>query len=112
MKTLATLCLATALVLTAVPARADDNAIKERVLSAIRSDPDANLRGMTLDVRDGVAIFSGHVNRHEEIDNALAQTLMVNGVRNVESNVTISGGRGNLEEARASYNPKSAYPKK
>ncbi len=104
MKIFAALCAAASL-LSAIPAFADDAAIKDKIVSAVDSDPDADLKGIKVDVRNGVAYFTGHVGNHRQIDNVLAQTLMVNGVRNIESSVTVSGGIGNVEGARASYNP-------
>lgn len=76
-----------------------DQAIKDRVISAIRSDPDIQFKDVNVQVRNGVAEFSGTVQNHEQIDAMLSQALMVNGVRDIRSNVNI---RENTARARVS----------
>jgi osmotically-inducible protein OsmY len=48
-----------------------------------------NLSGITYRVRDGVAVFQGEVSNHRIIDAILATALMVDGVKDIRSEVKV-----------------------
>jgi len=105
------LCIAVSVCLIAGTAVAaggrTDTEIKDRVISAIESDPNVKLAGkdVNIQVQNGIVTFSGTVQRHETIDNMLSQALMVDGVKRVQSNVSIPGYN---ESARGRYDPYSS----
>lgn len=66
-----------------------DGEINERVWNALRAEAVPGLDGVALDTREGVVIFTGQVKNHREIDKILSVTLMVEGVKNVKSEVQI-----------------------
>jgi osmotically-inducible protein OsmY len=68
-----------------------DDQIAERVKMALERDyPDVAKR-VHLDVKDGVVHLSGDLRNHREIDELLSTTLMVEGVRDLKSDITIAG---------------------
>ena len=72
------------------PALTDDQ-ISSQVRSVLSQEyPDIANR-IQVDVRGGVAYLSGDLRNHREVDELLATTLMVSGVRDIRSDITLSG---------------------
>lgn len=67
-----------------------DSELEHRVQEALASDPEVNLRGVQMSVKDGVAIFSGRTGNHRETDRILTIALMVPGVKDVRSSIVES----------------------
>jgi osmotically-inducible protein OsmY len=72
------------------PALSDDQ-ISERVRSALERDYPNLAKRVQIVVQDGVARLTGDLKNHREVDELLATALMVEGVKNVESDITIAG---------------------
>jgi osmotically-inducible protein OsmY len=72
------------------PAPADDQ-IAASVRSALAAEYPGLAARVTVDVRDGVAYLSGDVSNHREVDELLATTLMIQGVKDVRSDITLQG---------------------
>jgi osmotically-inducible protein OsmY len=66
-----------------------DEVILNKLTKHLSSLPQSEEQKITYEVKDGVVIFSGVASRHEEIDAMLAQSLMVDGVRGIESKVKV-----------------------
>lgn len=92
------------------PAPEPDGQIENRVRQTLASDPSINMQGVELSVRNGVVHLSGSKSNHREIDRILANVLMIDGVKNVRSEVKI-GGKEYMSEApvdyRARFGPES-----
>lgn len=69
----------------------NDMQLLRSVKQSLAQQSDIDLAGLGVDVRNGVVYFSGSLNNHRTIDRILSHTLMVNGVRDVESNLKIQG---------------------
>jgi osmotically-inducible protein OsmY len=68
-----------------------DEQIASQVRTALsREYPDIASR-IEVDVREGVAYLSGDLRNHRQVDELLATTLMVAGVRDIRSDITLSG---------------------
>lgn len=72
------------------PAPADDQ-IAASVRSALAAEYPGLAARVTVDVRDGVAYLSGDVSNHRQVDELLATTLMIQGVKDVRSDITLQG---------------------
>jgi osmotically-inducible protein OsmY len=68
-----------------------DGQIAERVRGALRQDYPQLADRVQVDVRNGVAYLSGDLRNHREVDELLATTLMVEGVRDINSDLTLGG---------------------
>jgi len=68
-----------------------DTQIAENVRSALRSDCPQLASRINVDVRGGVALLSGDLRNHREVDDLLATALMVEGVRDIKSDITLGG---------------------
>jgi osmotically-inducible protein OsmY len=68
-----------------------DEQIASQVRTALSQEyPDIASR-IDVDVREGVAYLSGDLRNHRQVDELLATTLMVAGVRDIRSDITLSG---------------------
>ncbi len=68
----------------------DDAELQARVEAALRKNvPDLQI-GVTVSVRDGVVTLSGSKDNHREIDHLLSIALMVEGVRDIISNLELN----------------------
>lgn len=66
-----------------------DEELTANVLAALRTDPQISTQGLQIKSSDGVVSFYGSRPNHRAIDRILATTLMVPGVRDIESEMTI-----------------------
>jgi hypothetical protein len=66
-----------------------DTAVRARVEQALQEAQLQNLRELSVDVQNGVVYLSGSATKHEAIDAALATTLMVNGVDDIENRIVL-----------------------
>ena len=68
---------------------ASDAELEKSIVIAIEAAEGIRMDTVKVSVQDGVATFSGHVKNHREIDRILADALMVEGVQDIRSNVTV-----------------------
>lgn len=68
-----------------------DEQIQEQLRSTIDSQYPQLKKRVAVEVKDGVAYLSGNVSRHQEVDELLASTLMFEGVRDIQSDITVAG---------------------
>lgn len=68
-----------------------DDQIAGRVKAALERDYPSVAKKVHVDVKDGVAHLSGDLSNHREVDELLSTTLMVEGVRDIKSDITITG---------------------
>lgn len=68
-----------------------DQEIKDSIARTLEQEHPELARELSVEVDDGRAKFHGNVANHRQIDAVLASTLMLDGVRDVESDVTVRG---------------------
>jgi osmotically-inducible protein OsmY len=68
-----------------------DDQVAASVRSALKSEYPGLASRVTVEVREGVAYFTGDLSNHREVDELLATTLMIDGVRDVRSDITLRG---------------------
>ncbi len=68
-----------------------DQEVKDSIARTLEKEHPKLARELSIEVDDGRAKFHGNVANHRQIDAVLAATLMVDGVRDVESDVTVRG---------------------
>ncbi|MFN4894340.1 MAG: BON domain-containing protein [Pseudomonadota bacterium] len=68
-----------------------DSQIADQVRGALRQDCPQLVDRVQVDVRGGVAYLSGDLRNHREVDELLATTLMVQGVIDIKSDITLAG---------------------
>lgn len=68
-----------------------DDQIAAAVRAALKSEYPGLASRVTVEVREGVAYFSGDLSNHREVDELLATSLMIDGVRDVRSDITLRG---------------------
>jgi len=68
-----------------------DDQIAGRLKMALERDYPSVAKRVHVDVKDGVAHLSGDLRNHREVDELLSTTLMVEGVRDLKSDITIAG---------------------
>lgn len=66
-----------------------DTYLQEVVRETLEGKEGLSLSGLTFTVKDGVVTFNGAVARHEDIDRILSRALMIEGVKDVQSNVKV-----------------------
>ncbi len=71
------------------PDPVSDDELRSRLAEAFSKESGLALNTVSYSVKDGVAVFNGNVSRHEEIDRILGIALMVDGVKDIKSNVSI-----------------------
>lgn len=68
-----------------------DEQVASRLRDSVSREHPALASKVKIDVRDGIAYVSGDLHSYRQVDQLLATTLMVEGVRDVKSQVTVSG---------------------
>jgi osmotically-inducible protein OsmY len=68
-----------------------DSQIAENVREALRKDYPKLADRIQVDVRGGVAYLSGDLRNHREVDELLSTALMVEGVTDIKSDITLAG---------------------
>jgi osmotically-inducible protein OsmY len=68
-----------------------DQEIKDSIARTLEQEHPELARELSVEVDDGRATFHGNVANHRQIDAVLASALMLDGVRDVESDVTVRG---------------------
>ena len=71
------------------PPELSDTYLEQIIRNDLQDKNRINLSGISISVQSGIVTFSGHVADHEEIDRILAATLMIKGVKDIKSQVTI-----------------------
>jgi hypothetical protein len=74
-----------------VRAPMSDDEVAAKVMGALRRDYPGVAERVAVSVRDGVAYLSGDMKNHREVDEVLATALMVDGVRDIGSDMTLNG---------------------
>lgn len=69
-----------------------DSAIQESVHQALQHTEGIDMAGLKFDTRNGIVTVSGAVRNHRDIDRVLGVILMVKGVRDARSDVSINAG--------------------
>lgn len=72
------------------PAPADDQ-VAAALRAALEAEYPSLASRVKVDVREGVAHFSGDLSNHREVDELLSTALMINGVKDVRSDITLKG---------------------
>lgn len=72
------------------PARADSE-IQSAIKRALESEYPSFSKALDVSVVGGIARLTGNLRNHREIDEVLSTTMMQDGVRGVESDITING---------------------
>jgi osmotically-inducible protein OsmY len=72
------------------PAPGDDQIATEVRATLEREFPE-HAQALQVEVRDGVVRLSGDLRSHRDVDAVLATTLMQQGVRDIESDMTVGG---------------------
>lgn len=72
------------------PGPADDQ-IASEVRACLARDFPRHVQGLQIEVKDGIVRLSGDLRSHREVDAVLASALMQQGVRDIESDVTVGG---------------------
>jgi osmotically-inducible protein OsmY len=72
------------------PARADSE-IQSAIKRALESEYPSVAKALDVSVVGGIARLTGNLRNHREIDEVLSTTMMQDGVRGVESDITING---------------------
>lgn len=68
-----------------------DAQIADQVRGALRQSYPQLADRVQVEVRSGVAYLSGNLRSHREVDELLATTLMVEGITDVQSEITLAG---------------------
>jgi osmotically-inducible protein OsmY len=68
-----------------------DQEVKESIARTLEQEYPQIARELNVEVDDGRAKFTGNVASHRQIDAVLASALMLDGVQDVESDVTVRG---------------------
>lgn len=68
-----------------------DSQIAERVRGALQQDYPQLANRVQVEVRNGVAYLSGDLGNHREVDELLSTALMVEGVTDIKSDITLAG---------------------
>ena len=81
---------------TTVGTEIDDSVVTARVKSALLADHDAKSFEIKVETRKGEVQLSGFVATQARIDNAIALTRNVEGVRSVENGMTLKDGKATV----------------
>jgi hyperosmotically inducible protein len=77
---------------TTVGTQIDDTVVTAKVKSALLADADIKSFDLKVETRKGVVQLSGFVDSQAQIDRALEATASVEGVKSIESNVSLKTG--------------------
>lgn len=81
------------------PSPSDDQIASELRSTLEREYPQLSNR-ITVDVRDGIAYLSGNMQNHRQVDEILSTVLMLEGVRDIQSDITVAGKPYSAEHYR------------
>ena len=81
---------------TTVGTEIDDSVVTARVKSALLADPAVRGLEIKVETRKGLVLLSGFVDSQARIDNAIALTRKVEGVRDVENGMTLKEGKATV----------------
>jgi len=84
---------------TTVGTEIDDSVITARVKSALLADHDVKSFEIKVETRKGQVQLSGFVDTQARIDNAIALTRKVEGVKGVENGMTLKDGKATVGNA-------------
>jgi hyperosmotically inducible protein len=84
---------------TSVGTEIDDSVVTARVKAALLADPDAKSFEIKVETRKGQVQLSGFVATQARIDNAIALTRSVEGVRGVENGMSLKDGKATVGNA-------------
>jgi hyperosmotically inducible protein len=84
---------------TTVGTEIDDSVITARVKSALLADHDVKSFEIKVETRKGQVQLSGFVDTQARIDNAIALTRRVEGVKGVENGMTLKDGKATVGNA-------------
>jgi hyperosmotically inducible periplasmic protein len=87
---------ATPLAGTTVGTEIDDSGVTARVRSALLADPDVKSFEIKVETRKGQVQLSGFVDTQARIDNAIALTRKVEGVKGVENGMRLKDGKATV----------------
>ncbi len=76
---------------TTVGTEIDDSVVTARVKSALLADPDVRSFDFKIETRKGEVQLSGFVDDQTKLDRAIAVTRGVEGVKNIDSKVSVKG---------------------
>jgi osmotically-inducible protein OsmY len=75
----------------------DDAAIKKSIEQLVRKEYPSLLKTLEVEVSKGVVTLHGNLRSRREVDKVLASILMVDGVTDIQSDITV-GGRPYVRE--------------
>ncbi len=81
---------------TTVGNEIDDSVVTTRVRSALFSDPEVKSLDIKVETRKGQVQLSGYVDTQARIDNAIALTRSVEGVKGVENGMSLKIGKASV----------------
>jgi hyperosmotically inducible protein len=81
---------------TTVGTEIDDSVVTARVKSALLADDNTKSFGIKVETRKGEVQLSGFVDTQARIDNAIALTRRVEGVKSVENGMTLKEGKATV----------------
>jgi hyperosmotically inducible protein len=81
---------------TTVGTEIDDSVITGRVRSALLGDPDVKSFDIKVETRKGQVQLSGFVGSQARVDNAIAITRKVEGVKGVENGMSVMQGKASV----------------
>jgi hyperosmotically inducible periplasmic protein len=81
---------------TTVGTEIDDSVVTARVRSALLADPDVKSFEIKVETRKGQVQLSGFVDTQARIDNAIALTRKVEGVKGVENGMRLKDGKATV----------------
>jgi len=81
---------------TTVGNEIDDSVVTARVKSALLANPDVKSSDIQVETRKGKVQLSGFVDTQARIDNAIALTRKVEGVKDVENGMTLKIGKATV----------------
>lgn len=70
-----------------------DKELEQRVRTQLAVKQGIDLRGILIEARNGIVTLSGHRKNHKQADQIASAVLMVEGVRDIKSNLTFEGSR-------------------
>jgi hyperosmotically inducible protein len=74
----------------------DDTVVTTRVKSALLADPDIKSFDLKVETRKGTVQLSGFVDNQTQIDRAVAATRVVEGVKDIENNISLKSGHATI----------------
>jgi hyperosmotically inducible protein len=81
---------------TTVGTEIDDSVVTARVKSALLENPDVKSFEIKVETRKGKVLLSGFVDTQARIDNAIALTRKVEGVKGVENGMSLKEGKATV----------------